>query len=239
VLLAGGYSNSNDNKQKGTFSGIYTMNFSINRFSNFKTHTFGALLEKDSAFNAKLLAESNLAMNMHINQSNGKLFVITQLFYPEYQYNMTSSYRGFGYYGYDSPTQVFMGYRIINAYIYEFNNNGSLINEWFFPLNNVLTQSIYNLVNIHQDNENNSLIYYVYNNDVVSQLMNGQKVLAPQSSMPVTLMQRSDILDYSSNISMRRWYGNNFLLSGYQHIKNSQRTKGKRYVFFINKLICE
>jgi hypothetical protein len=239
VLLVGGYSSIRDKKQGGCYSGIYTMPFSKNRFSNMKTHSFGALLAKDSAFNAKHLAESNLAMSMHINQSNGNVFAVTHLFYPEYQYNTTSSYRGFGYYGYDMPTQTFMGYRFLNAYIQEFNAQGLLLNEWYLPLNNVLTHSLYNLVNLHQDQEGNTLIYYVYKDEIISQFMNGQRVIAPQTAIPVALMQKTDILEYSSNITMRHWYDNNFLLSGYQYIKNSQRGKGKRYVFFLNKLICE
>jgi hypothetical protein len=239
VLFVGGYSNIRDRKQRDCYSGIYTMSFSKNRFSNINTHSFGALLAKDSAFNAKHLAETNLAMGMYINQSNGIIFAITHLFYPEYQYNTTPSYRGFGYYGYDMPTQTFLGYKFLNAYIQEFNTHGLLLNEWYFPLNNVQTHSLYNLVNLHQDREGNTLIYYVYKNDVVSQFMNGQRVIAPQTAIPVALMQRADVLEYSSNIIMRHWYDNNFLLSGYQHIRNSQRGKGKRYVFFLNKLICE
>jgi hypothetical protein len=63
-------------------------------------------------------------------------------------------------------------------------------------------------------------------------------VLSAQAAMSVELMSRTDLLEYSSGLSMRNWYNNNFLLSGYQYIKNTQRGK-KRYVFFINKLICE
>ena len=215
------------------------MHFSINKFFNMKTHSFGALLAKDSVLNTKHLEESNIAMSMHINQSNGKVFAIVHLFYPEYQYNTTSSYRGFGFYGYDPPVQIFMGYRFLNAYILEFNTSGALLNEWFFPLNNALTQSLYNLVKVYQDSGGNSLIFYAYNNEVISQFMNGQRVISAKSAMPITLMQKTDFLEYSSNISMRHWYDNNFLLSGYQFIRNSQYSKGKRYVFFINRLICE
>jgi hypothetical protein len=137
------------------------------------------------------------------------------------------------------PTRVFSGYRFINACILEFDKNGALLNNWYFPVRNVLTQSPYNLVDIHQDIEGNTLMYYAYKNEIVSQYMNGQQVVAAQAAMPINLASRGDILEYSSNISMQRWYDNTFLLSGYQYIKNPQRGKGKRYVFFLNKLICE
>jgi len=240
LLVVGGYSNVKDRKQKGCYSGIYTMEFTKNKFSDINIHSFGALLSKDSELNIKHLEESNLTMNVHITQSNGHIFAVTELFYPEYQYTTgTSSYRGFGYYGYDPPTQVFAGFRFLNAYIFEFNTQGLLLNEWFFPIKNVLTQSFYNLVNLHQDKEGNTLFYYVYKNEIISQLMNGQHVIGAQTAIPVALTHKTDIVEYSSNISMRHWYGNNFLLSGYQYIKNTQRGKGKRYVFFLNKLICE
>ena len=69
--------------------------------------------------------------------------------------------------------------------------------------------------------------------------MNGKQVLGAKAAIPVALTDKTDILEYSSNIAMQHWYNNSFLLSGYQYIKNAQRGKGKRYVFFLNKLICE
>jgi len=239
LLLVGGYTYMKDKKQKGCYSGIYTMRFSKNKFSDINTYSFGALVAKDSVFNTKYLAESNLTMSMHVIKSNENIFAVTHLFYPEYQYHSTSSYRGFGYYGYEPPTQVFMGFKFLNAYIFELNSIGALLNEWYFPIKNVLTQSLYNLVNLHQDREGNSLFFYVYKNEIISQFMNGQRVIAAQTATPVELTHQTDILEYSSNIYMQHWYDNNFLLSGYQYIKNTQRSKGKRYVFFLNKLICE
>ncbi|MCL2434868.1 MAG: hypothetical protein FWD09_01865 [Lentimicrobiaceae bacterium] len=240
LLITGGYSYAKDKKQKGCYSGIYTMQFVNNRFSEININPFGALLAKESGIDMKHLSESNLAMNGHVTQSNGHIFVIAELFYPEYQYTTgSSSYRGFGFYGYDSPTQVFAGFKFLNAYILEFDSQGLLLNEWFFPVQNVLTQSLRNLVNVHQDKERNTLFYYVHKDEIISQLMNGQYVLGAQTATPVELSYKTDLLEYSSHTAMQHWYGNNFLLSGYQYIKNTQRGKGKRYVFFLNKLICE
>ena len=69
--------------------------------------------------------------------------------------------------------------------------------------------------------------------------MNGKQVLSPQTTIPIELTNKTDILEYSSDVSMQHWYDNKFLVSGYQYIKNTQRGKGKRYVFFLNKLVCE
>jgi len=239
LLLTGGYSSPKTQKQKNCYSGIFTLQFLKNRFLDLQTYTFGALLTKDSELNTKYLGETNLAMNGHLRQSNGRVFFITEVFYPEYQYTTTSSYRGYGYYGYETPTRMFAGFRYLNAYILEFNTQGLLLHEWFFPMVNVLTQSFYHLVDLYQTPNDNTLIYYVYKNEVISQFMYGQQVLAAKSAIPVVLSYKSDILEYSSNVSMQHWYDNSFLLSGYQYIKNSQRGKGKRYVFFLNKLICE
>jgi hypothetical protein len=239
LLLCGGYSNSKDKKAKGGYTGIYTLSFVKNKFSTLNTNPFGALLTNDSKLNTAQFSEPNLTMNAHFTQSNGHIFAITELFYPEYQYSPSSYYRSYRYYGYDPPTQVFAGYRFVNAYILEFNTQGTLLNDWVFPINNALTQSLYNLVNLHQDNEGNTLIYYPYMNEITSQFLHGKQVLAAQAAIPVELLSKADILEYSSNISMRHWYDNNFLLSGYQYIKNAQRGKGKRYVFFLNKLVCE
>jgi hypothetical protein len=237
LLLSGAYSNSKDKKSKNSYTGIYTLLFVKNRFSEIKTYPFGALLTDDSKLNTLQFSEPNLTMNEHITQSNGHIFAITELCYPEYQYT-SSSYRSYRYYGYDPPVQVFAGYRFVNACILEFDAQGLLLNEWIFPINNVLTQSLYNLVGVYQNNERNTLMYYAYQNMITSQYVAGKQVLSAQATIPVELMNKTDILEYSSGLSMRNWYDNNFLLSGYQYIKNSQRGK-KRYVFFINKLVCE
>jgi hypothetical protein len=238
LLIVGGYSNMKDKKQKSCYSGIFTLLFTKSRFSDINTFSLGALLVKDSSVNKKYLAETDLAMNGHIRKSNDHIFFITDQFYPEYYYQNNSSYRGYGYYGYEPVSRVFAGFRFLNAYILEFNPQGQRLNEWYFPIPNVLTQSFYNLVDLFQNKEDNILIYYVYKNEIVSQYMNGQQVLEAQTAIPVELSNKTDQVEYSSNISMQHWYGNNFLLSGYQYIK-SQRGKGKRYVFFLNKLICE
>jgi hypothetical protein len=238
LLVVGGYSNIKDKKQTSCYSGVFTLLFSKNKFSEINTFSFGALLVKDSSVNKKYLGEPDLAMNGHIRRSNEHIFFITDQFYPEYYYTNNSSYRGYGYYGYEPVTRAFAGFRFLNAYILEFNTQGTLLNEWYFPVTNVLTQSFYNLVDLYQDQEDNILIYYVYKNEIVSQFMNGQHILEAQTTIPVELTAKTDLLEYSSNIAMRHWYDNHFLLSGYQYIK-SQRGKGKRYVFFLNKLICE
>jgi hypothetical protein len=239
LLLAGGYSNSKEKKSKGSYSGIYTLLYSKNKFSPKNTFTFGALLARDSALNMKLLAETNVMMNAHIAQFQGKVFAVTEVFYPEYQYITSSSYRTYGYYGYDPPMQTFLGFRFMNAFISEFNTQGQQLNEWFFPIKDMLTKSLYNVIDVYQDSEKNSLFYYIHKNSIISQFMNGKRVLSPQTAIPIELTNKTDILEYNSNVLMQYWYNNNFLLSGYQYIKNTQRGKGKRYVFFLNKMICE
>jgi len=240
LLIVGGYSHIKDRKQSGCFSGVYSFLFFNNRFSEIKTNSFRALLAKDSVVNARYLGESNIAMNLHIKQYNGKVFAVTEVFYPEYQYTTSSSsYRSFGYYGYDPPVRVFSGFRFLNAYIMEFDKQGLKTEQWYFPIQNVLTQSFYNIVNLYQDTEGSSLFYYVNKNEIVSQFMYGQIVLDPQTATKIEQSYKTDRVEYSSNVVMRHWYDNNFLVSGYQYIKNSQRGKGKRYVFFLNKMICE
>jgi len=241
LLLSGGYSLGKDKKARSAYTGIFTLIYAKNRFSEILTYPFGALLTNVSGLNTKQFSEPNVSMNTHITQSNGKIFAITELFYPEYQYSSSSynSYRSYRYYGYDPPTQIFSGYRFINACILEFDTQGLLLNEWLFPINYALTQSLYNLVNLYQDADENTLIYYAWQKEVTSQFVNGKQVLAAHAAIPIVLMNKSDVAEYSSHLSMRNWYNNNFLLSGYQYIKSSQRGKGKRYVFFINKLVCE
>ena len=238
LLLVGGYTNSKEKKPKGSFSGIYTMHFSKNKFSANHTYPFQTQPTKDSVLSKKPLSEPNQLMNLHITQSNGKVFAITEFFYPEYQ-NSSSSFRNYGNSGFGFPLQSFLGFRFLNAEILEFNASGTLTNQWYFPVIDVLTQSIFHLVNLYQDSEENTLFYYVHRNNIVSQFMNGKRLISPQTTIPIELTNKADVSEYSTDVNIKHWYNNNFLLSGYQYIKNTQRNKGKRYVFFINKLTCD
>jgi len=62
-------------------------------------------------------------------------------------------------------------------------------------------------------------------------------VLDKTTSIFIETSRKNDIIEYSEKLQMENWYENNFLIHGYQYLKNnSKNNKGKRYVFFVNKL---
>ena len=75
------------------------------------------------------------------------------------------------------------------------------------------------------------------NNRIFSTLINGYETLEKLTSMNIETMSTRDVVEYNQGTEMQRWYGDNFLVSGYQYLRNRDKaTKAKRFVFFINKL---
>lgn len=164
--------------------------------------------------------------------------LVTEVYYPEYNYhsnydNMSSYYYSSAY----SPTTTtFEGYRYVNAYVTCFDRSGNLLWDNYFPFTNILTRRLAKRVLVYYT-PYGTVIFYPYNSTLTATLIDGYNVVENISSIPIECNYKKDAVDYSRDINMYNWYDNKFLICGYQHIvNNSKGNRGKRYVFFINKL---
>ena len=80
-------------------------------------------------------------------------------------------------------------------------------------------------------------IFYPYNSNLSYCLINGYETIESTETIPIECLYKKDMVEYSRDLNMYNWYDNKFIISGYQQIvNNSKSAKGKRYVFFMNKL---
>jgi hypothetical protein len=220
-------------------TGIYTMRVNAHVPDDPEFFTDLQIKSKDSTVQKQSMKnDQNLQMVVGgIKKVGGNYALITETFYPEYEYS-SYSYGNDPFYGSRStaPSTTFLGYRFVNASVTAFNQEGELAWNQYLPFRNVLTLGLHPRVSTF-DFEENTVIYYIFNAAITYTMVNRFEVIEPVTSKNIVLSNSGETVDYSRNISMSNWYGNYFLLSGYQYLKGKARqSKAKRYVFYMNKV---
>jgi hypothetical protein len=203
-------------------------------YPNFFNYT--SLKTKDTKEQIK--AQSNaINLNLVIGDlytNNQQYGFVTEVYYPEYS---TTNYYAPGSYYVSTPVSTFEGYRFLNAYITTFDKEGNLLWDNYMPINDMLTQTLYAKVGLYLDNQNNGYIYYPNNSTITSTLVNSYTVLEPLMTEKLGTSHAKDNIEASGQVRVERWFGSNFLVTGYQVVKNPLYGKnGKRSIFFINRL---
>lgn len=239
-LLIGTYNISKSNKSGNYHTGVYTMTYHNAKISeplflnysnlsqNSRQHTAA---EKEQIVDLQLLVGDIIA--------NDSCFsLITEVYYPEYSYSPSYYDNSSYYYGstYNPAMTTFLGYRYVNAYVTAFDRYGKLLWNNYFPFSNIITKRLTRRVSLHYT-PYGTAIFYPYNSTLTATLVNEYEVIEKVGSIPIECLYKKDVVEYSRDVNMQRWYDNKFVITGYQQINNNGKTsKGKRYVFFINKL---
>lgn len=234
TLIVGTYNTFIDNYSSGLHSGVYTTILHHNMVDSVRLFNFTSLKSGTPASNK----DNNLNLQLQVGRGteNGEQFTfVSEVFYPEYTYSYNSYYDDMRF-NTPSTSTVFLGYRFVNAYLTTFDRNGRLLWDNYVLLDNT---SIMHLAPvIHTDYLNDDiLVYYPHNNRIINTLLNGYETLEKLSSFSIETSSPRDLIEYNRETDIQRWYGNNFLVSGYQSLRNRDKgSKGKRYVFFLNKV---
>jgi len=158
-----------------------------------------------------------------------------EAFYPQYRY--LNDTRG----GYGSPMfgsdRIFDGYRYTHAIMIGFDQQGKLIWDNSFEINDVKTFTLEQFVKIAPEEERVVLLY-LFDNMIRSKIINNEEVLEGKSLEALNTRFSGDVvLERSTTTShLEYWYSNHFYAYGIQTIKNPSFGKNSRRVFFINKL---
>lgn len=240
ALIIGTYNLASSKKSGLYHSGVYTLTYDNSVMGYPEFYNYINLQKKDTLKNGKVKEQAvDLQLLVGDIISNDSCFtLVTEVYYPEYNYT-TGYYDNSSYYyggAYNPPQTTFVGYRYVNAYITGFDKMGELMWDNYFPFANILTRRLARRVAIHYT-PYGTAIFYPYNSDLSCCLINGYEILEQTETVPIECLYKKDVVEYSRDVNMYNWYDNKFIISGYQQIlNNSKSTKGKRYVFFMNKL---
>ena len=240
VLIMGTFNTLQDRSSTHLHSGVYTI---LEHHLDLDTARFYNYTNLKAARNGsvKSSADNNLNLQLLIGNTGhneSQYSFITEVYYPEYNYNYTTYHDYYG--GYTSvPQQTFAGFRFVNAYITTFDRNGKLLWDNYLPFSNIITQQPYNRVCVHYTGED-AIIFYPKANHVFYTMVNGYEVIEKSNSFSIETNQPREFVDYNIDTRLENWYGNYYLASGYQYIVNKAKGgKAKRFVFFLNKIQYE
>ncbi len=178
-----------------------------------------------------------------IIKKDDQFIMLGEAFYPQYAYpngfinrwgipqmNSHSFNRG-GY--------TLIGYHYTHAVVIGFNENGSLLWDNSFEVNDVMTPTLEQFVKI-QPLEDKIMLQYVFDDQIRTKLINGSEIIEGKSYDKIKLRFEDDILK-SSNYELSKldyWYDGHLYVYGVQQIRNWKEAKvnANRKVFFINKI---
>jgi len=190
-------------------------------------------LKKKKALNEYSLDFSVLQHDIKVE--NGQYLLTTEIYAPQYH---TENFTDFDFYGrpYTNSYSVFDGYRFFNALVTGFNGDGNLLWDNNIEFRNLISRELTPKLVLFP-NKLDMVLCYISDGKVGSKIINEGNVT---EKLDFTILDRlypeDKIIEETKGI-MNHWYGNYFISSGYQDIKNiSLETNNKRLVFYFSKL---
>ena len=137
---------------------------------------------------------------------------------------------------------MFDGYKYTHAVIIAFDNNGKLLWDNSFEINDLKSFQLEEHVHLaFLDNE--IIMLYLYNQELKIKVIKGSEIVEGKFTESLMLMYESDEMKGNDEEleGLEQWYGNNFYAFGVNKVKNllDHDIKLNRKVFFINKIVVE
>ena len=187
-------------------------------------------------------ARSSSMVSASFNLTEPKVFLTdedvyifsTEVYRPYYK---TETRMDYDFYGrpYPYTYNIFSGYEFYDAIVAGLSKNGDLIWSNDFPIVDVLTYSIKRNSTVFEDDDLISMAY-VNNGSVISQTIEGPADI-DRSEMKIGTNSPQDRISQDENNYIMHWYGDYFLIYGYQKLKNrTMGDKSTRTVFYANKI---
>jgi hypothetical protein len=244
-VVTGNFNVRNNEYSKGIFfseidkSGEYKIKYyNFSDFENFfkymrpsrEARVMARIARKKE--DGKKIGLSYLFLNHELQPVGNNYVLVGEVYYPRYYYLNAFGYSTRG-------ERIFDGYRYTHAAIVGFDEQGDLLWDNSFEINDVKTFSLLQFVKTAPRNKKMGLMY-LYENDLRSKVIIGDKVVETKTVRPLNSRFQSDrIYDKNTESSLLEyWYEPYFLAYGIQYINNSrsERDNSGRKVLFINKL---
>jgi hypothetical protein len=223
-------------------SGIYVSKIRGNQEIMVQFHPFSSFKNAKQALDFRLrkkLEESKrvgeaidfgfkLLVHDEIFQVDSSYIVLAESYYPEFHHETFQNMYGSMY-----SEQVFDGYRFSHSIAAAFNQNGQLLWDNVFTINDIISYNIDENVVVYFD-ENMQVLLYYFDGKIYSQVINGNEILFRKEETEVETVKKNETILYENYGHIYHWYGSYFLLTGYQIIADNKDQKRK--VFFFVKL---
>lgn len=166
--------------------------------------------------------------------------LLGEAFYPRYK-SVDPSYSFFGggprYHGVYNG-RIFDGYSYTHAVVMGFDEDGKLLWDNSFEINDVKTFTLEQFVKLEVQEDRIALLY-LFENELRTKIIQDDEVLEGKTFEPIKTKRENEVVkkEETELSKLDYWYQNYFYAYGIQEITNPGT--GKRRVFFINKISCQ
>jgi hypothetical protein len=169
-----------------------------------------------------------------VYQMKGNYIVAAEAYIPEYH---TMTQMVYDYYGRAIPStySVFDGYRYNNAFIAAYDSSGTMKWNNGMEMRDVLTSYLNRKLNIFPDNDD-IVMYFNANGKLAYKVIRESEIVESTSLVPIAPKRATDqfISEYLG--SAEHWYGDYFLVTGYESLRNNSMDESRRNVFYLSKM---
>ncbi len=172
--------------------------------------------------------------NPQVFLKNDQYVFSVELYKPYYR---TETRMDYDYYGRPMPYtySVFEGYNFYDVIIAALNSEGNLVWNNDFPIHNLKTFTLSPNTAIFED-DNLITMAYVNEGKIHTQTIEGPVDIGREESAIETNFSKDRIAEDVNNF-IKPWYGDYFLIYGYQKLKNrALEDQSTRTVFYANKV---
>jgi hypothetical protein len=167
-------------------------------------------------------------------QHHDQFILLGEAFYPKYR----SIDRGLGYSPGGTHSLVFDGYQYTHAVVLGIANEGQLLWDNSFEINDIKTFTLEQFVKMDARDDKIALLY-LFDNKIQTKIIQNNTVVEGKTYNPL-LREFNDAHNIDDEININYldyWYGDYFLAYGIQSLVAPTRTfKNRKKVFFINKI---
>lgn len=184
-------------------------------------------IDNDKTLNLRLITHELLV-------NNGEFIITSEAYSPEYHTNTQMSY---DFYGRAFPTsyQVFDGFRYSHAFVAGFDSSGNMVWNNGMEMRDIITKYLNRKLNCIFENDE-TVLFYNANNKVAFKTIKGNSIIE-NTSYTTLVPKRSNDQPYDEYLgTIEHWYGDYFIATGYQTIRNNYLENNKRNVFYISKM---
>nr|NQU90157.1 hypothetical protein [Bacteroidota bacterium] len=171
-----------------------------------------------------------------LKRQGDDFIMLAEAYYPEYHQISTMTY---DFYGRPMPYYytIFDGYRHFNAFVASFNKDGELNWSNGMKIWNMISMYLAKRVEMSFDGEE-AVLFYNHEGKIVSKVLKGYQDIGDVEKTKIATSYPNDVQLDASKGRVVHWYGNFYLASGYQTLRNSSLGGGsKRHVFYFNKVV--
>lgn len=157
------------------------------------------------------------------------LMLVAEVYYPQYR-GTTLAYGG-----YLRGADRYDGYHYTHAFICGFDRQGKLLWDNCFPIKELLSKDLTEMVQVTQQGDR-IVLAYPNEGEITTEVIQRNKILKETEKFKLQTNTVNEKVTFSAQDNLMAWYGLHFLACGFQKIAPSQNFTTQREVFYLNKL---